>query len=1805
SNGGLGGSTVIATVTVNPVNDEPSFEYTNVVAVNEDSGLYEASWAFNISVGPDNESDQIPTFEIISNDHESYFSIQPSISELGVLTFTPADNQHGEAIITVRLTDNGGTENGGVNTYDDQTFTIKLNPIADTPNITDAETDEDIMSSSGLVITRNAVDSEEVTHFKITGITNGTLYQNNGSTSIANNEFITFTEGNTGLKFDPDEDYYGSGFITIQASVSSSNGGLGGSTVIATVTVNPENDGPYDAEAGDDIYDILPSDATTIDITILDVSSDDIDDDVSVSHTYSWTLIDANNGDIIAEATEINPTFALKAGHYQFELTVTDTTTNDSNIYGDITDTDTIDIYIGQPGVDISSNPVFVTYDDVAYIDIVYFEHEYASVTQNGDQIVISVPIEYQNKFQFIAGQIIPQDALEIQIGYSGDVTDISIESITTSAITINVVTSHISENFYIKLKSVEVNPIDVTSDFSLEIENDNYLPILKSATEISIGNPKITTITDQVLITANPNEKMLDIIVYEDESVAAINTDDDIVIQFPSTLENNVKWIQVPTASSNSEKIGTITIDSSDSTKLLIDVISDFFAGESLILTDGYVQVGDIESNEDDYYKIIAYVNGRNQSLDVECDNSIIVTSPELSFASDQHYVVNDSAVSFPTITLTESSLIPSIYSEVQDSIYLRFDNPCMTWEQVPIEELNFSGYNGVGDIIYRENNQTVIINISEPFTISQSLNIDGLKVNICNTNFYNGAGLEYSIRSDPTFYLHDNGEHICKSSKPIITAIEDEYVNINSISEMITKLIIKEDSVLPIINTTRKIVIWAPDPLIWDSNISLVSLEGQGKTKVSPELTYSNDNKQLQLDITDSFSAFDSLVISGMRVKKDGNYSGDFASSAHFKMSLPESIDSFYPIHLDNSSSDLSIIYSSAHLEFESSQGANKIVFIKGGANSEYFNVTIFGGSLSNSINIDTDIKLMLPTFLNVHWVENQSAQIDPGTPAHIINNVASINSLAILPNTNNKVLNLNVLEAFSINDSIKINNLSVENNTTVNDMSKIDYLSLLQGDYGSNNHAINQADSLIVAAPQMMIAKDITVITGALENINIPPITIVDDTLEQVLNIGNNNFYYLSLEGISNYEWDSGFTCLNMLCTLSDNKTIKFLIQSSGTLTISNLKLKNVTFDNTDDAYRLVLKDNNTKMIAKSINTIKTGMPKIDLITGVIWVDLDSIKAISTLKIIESINHISSDSLKLYFDKSYLKWDQQSSVQSTINYGFPSEGELYINQYENGSNSAFDLSAFNFLITSDVFKDITQADTVMNLNCVLMDEYNQFTITHPIILNFDPLISDVIPLGGTTWDSLTLSVIINENFLEDEGTDLSSIRPTLLLLDGEGDTSNYDIDVSFTQTAAQGDFPEGVYTAEFYFPDSLIDILTSKQENNDIDLLLSLTDIDSNALSRSNSSKDNWKLTPISLGWSEDITNIYLDQSLRYLNPDSNDIVFTLPEPISTTCEIRINNLVSDSTYELGTMAINENSTITIEGTQIQNALGRDADGIYDIILQDKSGGSFSFPFIKRIIIDTSPPQFISINPTTDVFDSGWNENSVHSITDQDKIILTFKDYPIMTTVDSIFIYNSGIVSAMAPGGYLFNDSIDIQISFELTDSNGNDTSYTFLNTDENGLLDFYKESIIKLSDHQLEGKNSIIINYVLSDHAGNEQNYTIKYVLYNASDIQGLVDDIFNFPNPFSSVDEGTRIRYSLTQDGNQGKYVVFNAKGELVYHYSLSSSELQQGTHTIYWDGHYLNNNYLLATGVYFGFLDIDDKIAKHKIAIIN
>ncbi|HEX8846812.1 MAG TPA: choice-of-anchor Q domain-containing protein, partial [Pyrinomonadaceae bacterium] len=156
------------------------------------------------------------------------------------LKFTPAADSFANGSFQVQ----GAVGNAGAGLSTAATATITVNAVADTPSVTDTTTNEDTQSTTGLVISRNAADGAEVTHFKITGITNGTLFKNNGTTQINNNDFITFAEGNAGLKFTPTANFHGNGQFTIQASTSGVDGGLGGSTINATITVVPIADTP-------------------------------------------------------------------------------------------------------------------------------------------------------------------------------------------------------------------------------------------------------------------------------------------------------------------------------------------------------------------------------------------------------------------------------------------------------------------------------------------------------------------------------------------------------------------------------------------------------------------------------------------------------------------------------------------------------------------------------------------------------------------------------------------------------------------------------------------------------------------------------------------------------------------------------------------------------------------------------------------------------------------------------------------------------------------------------------------------------------------------------------------------------------------------------------------------------------------------------------------------------------------------------------------------------------------------------------------------------------------------------------------------------------------------------------------------------------------------------------------------------------------------------------------------------------------------------------------------------------------------
>jgi hypothetical protein len=132
----------IVNVTMSPVNDAPSFTAGANQTVAEDSGPHSVSgWATGISAGPAEESDQQLTFELTNNSNTELFSTQPSVAANGTLSYALAADKNGSADVTLRLKDNGGMANGGVDTSAEQSFTIDVTVVDDAPIVGDLQGD--------------------------------------------------------------------------------------------------------------------------------------------------------------------------------------------------------------------------------------------------------------------------------------------------------------------------------------------------------------------------------------------------------------------------------------------------------------------------------------------------------------------------------------------------------------------------------------------------------------------------------------------------------------------------------------------------------------------------------------------------------------------------------------------------------------------------------------------------------------------------------------------------------------------------------------------------------------------------------------------------------------------------------------------------------------------------------------------------------------------------------------------------------------------------------------------------------------------------------------------------------------------------------------------------------------------------------------------------------------------------------------------------------------------------------------------------------------------------------------------------------------------------------------------------------------------------------------------------------------------------------------------------------------------------------------------------------------------------------
>ena len=236
--------TATVSFTVTEVNDEPVAVNDVLASVAEDSGqriIPFSDLTGNDNKGAANESGQTLVVKTVDSPQGGTVVLDTPNSRV---LFTPTADYYGPAFFEYTIEDNG-TTNGASDpktSFLAATASFTITPVADTPSVTNATTSINTQTESDLFISRNPADGDEVTHFKITNITNGTLFQNDGTTPINNGDFITYAQASTGLKFTPANGLSSptSTFkFDIQASTSNSDSGLGGGVVTATITVNP------------------------------------------------------------------------------------------------------------------------------------------------------------------------------------------------------------------------------------------------------------------------------------------------------------------------------------------------------------------------------------------------------------------------------------------------------------------------------------------------------------------------------------------------------------------------------------------------------------------------------------------------------------------------------------------------------------------------------------------------------------------------------------------------------------------------------------------------------------------------------------------------------------------------------------------------------------------------------------------------------------------------------------------------------------------------------------------------------------------------------------------------------------------------------------------------------------------------------------------------------------------------------------------------------------------------------------------------------------------------------------------------------------------------------------------------------------------------------------------------------------------------------------------------------------------------------------------------------------------------------
>ena len=273
-------------IAVVAINDAPSFEAGADQLVPEDSGPQTVpAWAAAVSPGPGDESSQSIAF-LVSTSDPGLFTPggRPAVAANGTLSYTPEANLSGNATVSVRAKDGGGTNGGGVDTSEAQTFTIRVVEAADDPIANDdgVSASEDDPAGVTFDVLGNDTDGDLGDALSVASYDDSTLVSG----------ILTWIGGGS-FTYIPDQSF--SGTETFSYTVEDGAGGTDTATV--TIMVAPAPDAP---EASNNAYST--SQDTALVIAPPGVLGNDGDEDGDALTVWTTPIGAPSNGTLVLAA---------------------------------------------------------------------------------------------------------------------------------------------------------------------------------------------------------------------------------------------------------------------------------------------------------------------------------------------------------------------------------------------------------------------------------------------------------------------------------------------------------------------------------------------------------------------------------------------------------------------------------------------------------------------------------------------------------------------------------------------------------------------------------------------------------------------------------------------------------------------------------------------------------------------------------------------------------------------------------------------------------------------------------------------------------------------------------------------------------------------------------------------------------------------------------------------------------------------------------------------------------------------------------------------------------------------------------------------------------------------------------------------------------------------------------------------------------------------------------------------------------------------------------------------------------------